>query len=100
MLKVHYQVNGTMFGLKFMNDYIDKIVMLAQEVEVGDPIDWGVLNIDEESAFKLIAMSVVENIHNQDHINDKDIMIATIVKLVVENFTLNLKLNQREKDGN
>ena len=83
-----------------MNDYIDKIVMLAQEVEVGDPIDWGVLNIDEESAYRLIAMSVIENIHSQENIKDKDVMIATIVKLVVENFTLNLKLNQREKDGN
>jgi hypothetical protein len=89
-----------MFGPNFMNDYIDKIVMLAQEVEVGDPIDWGVLNIDEESAYQLIAMSVIENIHSQENIKDKDVMIATIVKLVVENFTLNLKLNQREKDGN
>jgi len=100
MPKAHYLVNGMMFGPNFMNDYIDKIVMLAQEVEVGDPIDWGVLNIDEESAYRLIAMSVIENIHSQENIKDKDVMIATIVKLVVENFTLNLKLNQREKDGN
>lgn len=89
-----------MFGLKIMNDYIDKIVMLAQEVELGDPIDWGVLNIDEDSAYRLIAMGVVENIQNETHKSEKDVMVATIVKLVVENFTLNLKLNQREKDGN
>lgn len=91
MLRVLYLAIGMMFGLKLMNDYIDKIVMLAQEVEVGDPIDWGVLNIDEESAYRLLAMSVVEKFDVQDQ-DERSIMIATIVKLVVENFTLNLKL--------
>jgi hypothetical protein len=84
-----------MFGLNTVNDYIDKIVMLAQEVEVGDPIDWGVLNIDEESAYRLMAMSVVEKFDTQDQ-DERSIMIATIVKLVVENFTLNLKLTGKE----
>jgi hypothetical protein len=69
--------------------------MLAQEVEVGDPIDWGVLNIDEESAYRLMAMSVVEKFDTQDQ-DERSIMIATIVKLVVENFTLNLKLTGKE----
>lgn len=91
MLRVLYLAIGMTFGLKLMNDYIDKIVMLAQEVEVGDPIDWGVLNIDEESAYRLLAMSVVEKFDVQDQ-DERSIMIATIVKLVVENFTLNLKL--------
>ncbi len=84
-----------MFGLNTVNDYIDKIVMLAQEVEVGDPIDWGVLNIDEEFAYRLMAMSVVEKFDTQDQ-DERSIMIATIVKLLVENFTLNLKLTGKE----
>ena len=59
---------------------------LAQEAEVTDPIDWGMLNIKEEEAYKLISMHVAEM--------DDDILIlkATLTKLMVENFVLNLKL--------
>ena len=78
-----------------MNDYIDSIVMLAQEVELGDPIDWSVLSIDDESAYKLMTMSVVEKF-SEFSPNERSIMIATIVKLVVENFTLNLKLTGKQ----
>jgi hypothetical protein len=84
-----------MFGLNTVNDYIDEIVSLAREVEIGDPIDWGLLNIDEESAYKLMTMSVVEKF-SEFSPNERSIMIATIVKLVVENFTLNLKLTGKE----
>jgi hypothetical protein len=84
-----------MFGHRLMNDYIDEIVSLAREVEIGDPIDWGLLNIDEESAYKLMTMSVVEKF-SEFSPNERSIMIATIVKLVVENFTLNLKLTGKE----
>jgi hypothetical protein len=72
-------------------NYIDRIVSIAQEVESEDPIDWGMLEINEEDAYKLIAMNVVNQFSNFD-INERDIMIATITKLVVENFTLNLKI--------
>ena len=71
--------------------YIDRIVELAQEVESEDPIDWGMLSIDEENAYKLIAMNVVNQFSKYD-ISEREVMIATITKLVVENFTLNLKL--------
>ena len=89
-----------------MNEYIDKIVSLAQEVEITDPIDWGMLSLDEDSAYKLVTMSVlnelgVRSVDGQIEFQiEKDIMIATIVKLVVENFVLNLKLTGKEKDGN
>ena len=84
-----------MCGPNLMNDYIDSIVMLAQEVELGDPIDWSVLSIDEESAYKLMAMRVIEQF-DRYNLDERNIMIATIVKLVVENFTLNLKLTGKQ----
>ena len=72
-------------------NYIDRIVSIAQEVESEDPIDWGMLEIDENNAYKLISMNVVNQFSNFD-INEREVMLATIVKLVVENFTLNLKI--------
>lgn len=62
------------------------LVDLAKECDTVDPIDWGDLNISEEEAFNLMAMHVQEMENN--HLTLK----AVCVKLMVENFVLNLKL--------
>ena len=59
---------------------------LALEADTVDPIDWGQLNISEDEAFNLMAMHVHEMENN--HLTLK----AVCVKLMVENFVLNLKL--------
>ena len=59
---------------------------LALEADTVDPIDWGQLNISEDEAFNLMAMHVAEMENN--HLTLK----AICVKLMVENFVLNLKL--------
>ena len=71
------------------------LVELAKEVESEDPIDWGMLAVDEDTAYRLIASQVIE-IYNT---NDQLTMLASITKLIVENFVLNLKL-QGIKNGN
>ncbi len=62
------------------------LVELAMEVEMEDPIDWTDLNITEKQAYAMMASHVMEM--GNDHLTDK----AIIVKLLVENFVLNLKL--------
>lgn len=64
----------------------EQLAELAMEVEVTDPIDWGNLSIDERTAYQLMSTHVLE----MD--NDDITMRAIIVKLLVENFVLNLKL--------
>ena len=73
--------------------YIERIAKLAQEIESEDTIDWGMTEIKEEDAYKLIAMSVV-NQFDKYNTDEREIMIATITKLVVENFVLNIKLRE------
>ena len=59
---------------------------LAEDCETVDPIDWGQLNISEKEAFRLMAMHVAE-------MDDNPLTLKAIcVKLMVENFVLNLKL--------
>lgn len=74
----------------------EQLVELISEVDGTDPIDWGMLNINENDATKLIALNLLEQ-YNKDwaHLDDNDFqcaMLATIGKLVLENFVLNLKL--------
>jgi hypothetical protein len=73
--------------------YIERIAKLAQEIESEDTIDWGMTEIKEDDAYKLIAMSVV-NQFDKYTVDEREIMIATITKLVVENFVLNVKLRE------
>jgi hypothetical protein len=62
------------------------LIELAMEMEMEDPIDWTDLNITEKQAYVMMASHVMEM--GSDHLTDK----AIIVKLLVENFVLNLKL--------
>lgn len=75
-----------------MKPTLEQIVALAQEVEIEDPIDWGMLAIDETSAYRMIAASVLEMYEGMAE-SDKDVtLLSIIIKLTVENFVLNLKL--------
>jgi len=65
---------------------------LAQTVEIGDPIDWGMLSIDESTTYQLMANQVLELYTSIDQEQREMTMLAIVVKLVVENFVLNTKL--------
>lgn len=66
---------------------VQLVAELAQEVEVTDPIDWGMLSIDEHTAYLTMAASVIEMFPEE-----REEILAVITKLTVENFVLNLKL--------
>ena len=68
------------------NPDVKLLVELAKEGALMDPIDWSELNITEEQAYIMMATHVLEMERN--HLTDG----AIIVKLLVENFVLNLKL--------
>lgn len=67
---------------------VTQLAQLAQEAEMQDPIEWDYLNIDESTAYKMMATHVIE-------MDDNVLTLkATVVKLLVENFVTNLKLEQ------
>ena len=68
---------------------VNQLAELAQESEVSDPIDWDYLNIDETTAYRMMAAHVIEMK------NDPLTLKAIVVKLLVENFVTNLKLEQK-----
>ena len=68
------------------NEEILNLVMLAKAASEIDPVDFNGLKITEEQAYVLMATHVLDMERN--HLTDG----AIIVKLLVENFILNLKL--------
>jgi hypothetical protein len=76
-----------------LNAYAKRIAELAEEVEVEDPIDWGMVSLDEKSTYSYVANHVVSKF-DKYNMAEREVMLATITKLVVENFVLHLKLQQ------
>ena len=74
---------------------VKQLVELAKEIETEDPIDFGMLRVDEDVAFGLMATSVLEMYLNNDPEDRDMILLATVVKLTVENFCLQLEKVQR-----
>jgi hypothetical protein len=73
------------------NEAVKLLVELAKEGAEFDPIDWGDLNITEDQAYVMMAAHVLEMPLNEDLTAR-----AIIVKLLVENFVLNLRLLGKE----
>lgn len=77
---------------------LQAVIELMRQVETEDPIDWGMLNVDEEEASRLIASSLIE--HYESSIRPlaeterEYIIVSAMGKLALENFALNLKLLQ------
>lgn len=75
---------------------LNQLVALAMESEITDPIDWGMLSISEDHAYRLMALHVLEMFENKQDDEYFDIIIlSTMTKLLVENFVLNLKLKEQ-----
>ena len=68
------------------DEAIRNLVILAKAASEEDPIEWHGLKITEEQAYVMMATHVLDMERN--HLTDG----AIIVKLLVENFILNLKL--------
>tara|TARA_B110000046_G_C12880027_1_gene349712 strand:+ start:433 stop:699 length:267 start_codon:yes stop_codon:yes gene_type:complete len=78
-------------------EQVDELVDLAKHSELGDPIDWGLLAITEKQAYQMMASNVLEQINGLEKEQQTYIAMASMTKLLVENFVLNLKLYGGEK---
>ncbi|PIY69027.1 hypothetical protein COY90_02795 [Candidatus Roizmanbacteria bacterium CG_4_10_14_0_8_um_filter_39_9] len=76
---------------------VEQLIDLAKEIETEDPIDFAMLQIDEDVAYTLMATAVLEMYLSNDKDSRDMILLATVIKLTVENFVLNLKLLQNDK---
>jgi hypothetical protein len=77
---------------------IEQLIELAKEVETGDPIDWGMLAIDENQAYNMIALGVLEHFSSLDKDSRETALLASVVKITVENFVLNFKLLKKAQE--
>ncbi len=77
----------------------EQIAEMAKEIEMEDPIDWGMLSISEDEAYSMMAGNILEMYLGMEADTRDMMLLATATKLTVENFVLNLKLLQQNKNA-
>ena len=71
----------------------EEIIELAKDVEAEDAIDWDNLPVDRNKIYQMIGSQAYEIYVSQSQDRDREaILLATVIKLVVENFVLNLQI--------
>ena len=77
---------------------IEEILFIVREIESQDPIDWGMLQLDEDIASEMLVNQLVDKYNTEwsklPHTDQIRILLASMAKLVIENFVLNVKLTQ------
>lgn len=71
------------------------LVELAKEIGLADSIDFGYLDIDDDTAYNVVAMGVLEKHKSTPDEMKESILLASCIHLVVENMVLNMKLLHR-----
>ena len=74
---------------------LEQLADLAYESEFTDPIDWDYLMIEERNAYMLMASHVLEMVDDVPQEERLVVCMASLTKLLVENFILNMKLENR-----
>jgi hypothetical protein len=78
-----------------MTPTVKQLAELARESDTQDPIDWGQLKVTEDQVYEMMASNVLEQFSNIPEDQRLPVAMATITKLLVENFVLNVKLRSR-----
>jgi len=77
----------------------NQIIELAKEVEITDnDVEWDNLPLDKDRVYQIVGSQAYELYQHYSQSEDGEaIMLATITKLLVENFVLNLKIDSNHK---
>jgi hypothetical protein len=76
----------------------EEIIELAKAVELDDSIDWDNLPLDQDRIYHIVGSQAYEMYHrNTDPDANEAILLATVIKLLVENFVLNIKIDSRNR---
>jgi hypothetical protein len=76
---------------------VEKIVELAKSLDIKDNINWATLNVTENEVYEMMADSVLDQMYALPQDHRESVSMATITRLLVENFILNLKLEEEKK---
>ena len=69
---------------------LDQIIELAKIAD-SEPIDFGMIEIDEELVYKRIALATLEGLNKTDPASKDIVYLASVINLHVKNYVLNME---------
>jgi len=75
---------------------VGKIIELAKTLDIQDNINWTGLNIGESDVYEMMASSVIDQMYSLPQDHKESVSMATITKLLVENFILKIRLEEEK----
>ena len=76
-----------------MQQVVDQLSQLAQESEMSVDINWEEMNVSKNDIFNHMANNVLQQMESVDENERAVVAMATMTKLLVENFIYKAKLN-------
>ena len=76
-----------------MQQVVDQLSQLAQESEMSVDVNWEEMNISKNDIFNHMANNVLQQMESVDENERAVVAMATMTKLLVENFIYKAKLN-------
>ena len=70
---------------------VKQLAELAMQSEMAVSIEWNVLNLTQQEAFVMMASNVVEQMESLPEDQRAVVAMATMTKLLVENFILTIQ---------
>ena len=73
---------------------VDTVTELAMEIDMANPLDFGMMEMSEADTFRYVATSVIESAFKEAaSVQEVNLMLlATATHLVVENMILNQRI--------
>jgi hypothetical protein len=69
---------------------LDQIIELAKIAD-PEPIDFGMIEIDEETVYKRVAIATLEGLNKTDPATKDIVYLASFINLHVKNYVLNME---------
>lgn len=80
-----------------MENVVEQLSQLAQEAALSEPINWEGLNLKKEEVYKHMAKNVLDQMESVNEQERAVVAMATMTKLLVENFIYKARLESRSE---
>jgi len=83
--------------MEHKEETVKQLAELAMQSQMAVSIDWNMLNLTQQEAFVMMASNVIEQMESLPEDQRAVVAMATMTKLLVENFILTIQRDAKNE---
>jgi len=83
--------------MEHKEETVKQLAELAMQSQMAVSIDWNMLNLTQQEAFVMMASNVIEQMDSLPEDQRAVVAMATMTKLLVENFILTIQRDAKNE---